>query len=151
MGAHPLGDAGELACLIDRIVDAVHQRPFDGDSATGLLSEVDRGPDQLEQLCLNLVHNALQAMPEGGMLQVITLGAPGTISITFRDNGKGIAEGDLARILQPFFTTKHRGSGLGLPVVQRIAEAHGGNLRIHSDLGEGTAVTISIPNPEAES
>jgi len=102
-------------------------------------------PTQMEQVFLNLIHNALQAMENGGTLRVHTQTEDGWVRISFADSGKGIPRGDLGRIFQPFFTTKHRGSGLGLPIVLKIAEAHGGRVEIASELGRGTMATVTIP------
>ena len=105
---------------------------------------------QMEQIFLNLIHNSLQAMLEGGELTVITRAVNGTIEITFEDTGRGIPAADLPRVHQPFFTTKHRGSGLGLPIVKKIAEAHGGALRLASEVDRGTSATIVIPDGTEE-
>jgi two-component system sensor histidine kinase HydH len=105
-------------------------------------------PLQMEQVFLNLIHNALQAMPDGGELAVITRATPGGVEISFEDTGKGISPADLPKVQQPFFTTKHRGSGLGLPIVRKICEAHGGTLRIESQVGRGTSATVLIPYAE---
>ena len=79
--------------------------------------------------------------------QFCTIGGDdGNVVITLRDTGKGIPETDMPKILQPFFTTKHRGSGLGLPIVKKVSEAHGGFIDISSVVGRGTTVTVSIPD-----
>lgn len=109
-------------------------------------SRLTADPRQIEQVLLNLLHNALQAMTDGGTLTVITRAADGSTVITLKDSGKGIPAADLPKILQPFFTTKHRGSGLGLPIVKKIAEAHGGTIQVASELGAGTTATVKIPN-----
>lgn len=103
-------------------------------------------PGQMEQVFLNLIHNALQAMPDGGTLTVITRAGDGGVGITFEDTGRGIPPSELPKVHQPFFTTKHRGSGLGLPIVKKIAEAHGGELRIASEVGKGTSASVVIPS-----
>jgi len=103
-------------------------------------------PRQMEQVFLNLIYNALQAMEDGGTLTVSTRAEDDSIVITLRDTGKGIPETDMPKILQPFFTTKHRGSGLGLPIVKKVSEAHGGSIDIVSVVGRGTTVTVSIPD-----
>ena len=103
-------------------------------------------PRQMEQVFLNLIYNALQAMEDGGTLTVSTRAEDDNIVITLRDTGKGIPETDMPKILQPFFTTKHRGSGLGLPIVKKVSEAHGGSIDIVSVVGRGTTVTVSIPD-----
>jgi signal transduction histidine kinase len=107
-------------------------------------------PRQMEQVFLNLIHNALQAMPEGGKLTVITGTSAGGIEITFEDTGKGIPLTDLPKVHQPFFTTKHRGSGLGLPIVKKIVEAHGGWFRLVSKAGDGTSATVVTPSSESD-
>ncbi|MEQ9324362.1 MAG: ATP-binding protein, partial [Polyangiaceae bacterium] len=67
------------------------------------------------------------------------------VSIAFRDDGEGMGEEALAQAVSPFFTTRPTGTGLGLPIVRRIAEAHGGHVELRSTLGQGTTVTLSLP------
>jgi len=110
--------------------------------ATG---QLDADPRQIEQIFLNLLQNALQAMEDGGTLRVTTQTIDGAIAISFSDTGKGICATDLHRIFDPFHTTKHRGSGLGLSIVKKIAEAHGGAVEVASELGRGTTATVTIP------
>jgi signal transduction histidine kinase len=100
---------------------------------------------QMEQVFHNLIQNAVQAMEQGGTLTVSTAGENGGITITFADTGKGIPPAKLSRIFQPFFTTKHRGSGLGLPIVKKILEAHEGTIEVTTELGKGTTATVRIP------
>ncbi|HXV74976.1 MAG TPA: protoglobin domain-containing protein [Candidatus Polarisedimenticolaceae bacterium] len=106
---------------------------------------VSADPLQMEQVFFNLIHNAFQAMEDGGRLTVSTTKNAGGVVIRFRDTGKGIVPGDLTRIFQPFFTTKHRGSGLGLPIVKKIIDAHGGTIEVSSKPGQGTVATITLP------
>jgi signal transduction histidine kinase len=108
-------------------------------------SQVRADPLQMEQVFFNLVHNAIQAMEEGGTLTVSTETTGKGVVISFTDTGEGILPGDLSRIFQPFFTTKHRGSGLGLPVVKKIMDAHGGTIEVESEPGEGTAAVLTLP------
>jgi len=68
----------------------------------------------------------------------------GTI-VGFQDTGDGIPPNELSRIFQPFYTTKHRGSGLGLPIVKKIVEAHGGAIEVSSTPGKGTSATLTLP------
>jgi signal transduction histidine kinase len=103
-------------------------------------------PTQMEQVLLNLIHNAVQAMEEGGTLTVTTRVTGESVTITLRDTGDGIPRSDMVKVFQPFYTTKHRGSGLGLPIVKKITEAHGGSLKLKSTPGEGTTATVTIPN-----
>lgn len=101
--------------------------------------------DRLTQLLLNVVKNAIQAMPDGGTVRITTgiVGKKAVISV--KDSGQGISEEDMSRIFEPFFTTKARGTGLGLALCRKIAEEHGGDISVHSIRGEGTTVTIFIP------
>lgn len=105
-------------------------------------------PLQMEQVFLNLIYNAVQAMERGGTLTVSTRAEHGHLVIGFEDTGKGIPPADLDRVFQPFFTTRHRGSGLGLPIVSKIVEAHGGTISVSSAVGRGTLATVTVPSGE---
>lgn len=100
---------------------------------------------QLEQVFHNLIQNSVQAMEQGGTLTVATSGTDVGVEVGFFDTGKGIAPDELSRIFQPFYTTKHRGSGLGLPIVKKILEGHGGTIEVTSEPGKGTVTTLRIP------
>jgi signal transduction histidine kinase len=101
---------------------------------------------QLEQVFLNLILNARDAMPCGGQLQIETFVDGGYIYIRFSDTGMGIAADDLPRILEPYFTTKKdRGTGLGLAICQRIVTQHGGKIAVVSELGQGANFTLQFP------
>jgi PAS domain S-box-containing protein len=103
-------------------------------------------PDRLSQVLINLVQNAAQASQAG---KVITLalepGPLGQAVLTVSDQGSGISPQHLAQIFNPFFTTKQRGTGLGLPLARRIVEEHGGRLELFSQPGQGTRVLVSLP------
>ncbi len=103
--------------------------------------------DQIYQVFLNLVLNALDAMPQGGQLQITTTQTdrPPGVQIEFQDNGVGISPEHLPHIFEPFFTTKHDGSGLGLAVSYGIVHRHGGKLNATSQLGKGTIFTVWLP------
>jgi signal transduction histidine kinase len=113
-------------------------------------SPIVADPLQLEQVFLNLIGNAVQAMGEGGTLTITTRFKEESVDILFQDEGKGIPPGDLPHIFQPFYTTKHRGSGLGLSIVKKIVEAHGGTVEVDSAPGEGTTAAVTLPRLEAE-
>lgn len=111
------------------------------------LPEVTADPGQLSQVLVNLVVNALQAMPDGGKL-TIRAGACGRhVSLTVEDTGVGMSREVLDQIFVPFFTTKDvgEGTGLGLPVVHGIVNAHGGTIHVESEAGRGTRFEIRFP------
>jgi two-component system, NtrC family, sensor histidine kinase HydH len=109
--------------------------------------------EQLLQVFLNLSLNALQAMPQGGQLVISTAlrratrrgAAAAFLEVRFRDTGVGIPPGDLKNLFIPFFTTKEKGTGLGLPISQRIIENHGGTIEVRSQAGQGATFTVLLP------
>jgi signal transduction histidine kinase len=117
------------------------------------LPPVRADAEQLFQVFLNLSLNALQAMPQGGKLLISTGlrratrrgAAAAFLEIRFRDTGVGIPPGDLKNLFIPFFTTKEKGTGLGLPISQRIIENHGGTIEVRSQPGEGATFTVLLP------
>jgi two-component system, NtrC family, sensor kinase len=119
------------------------------------LPEIEANPQQLQQVFLNLLNNACDAMPDGGtvLVKTCTDQAPdGTFVVaSVKDNGSGIPEEKQARIFEPFFTTKelNRGTGLGLSIAARIIRQHQGKLELHSVPGEGTLFTIRFRAPAA--
>ncbi|MDP3297579.1 MAG: ATP-binding protein [Thermodesulfovibrionia bacterium] len=102
---------------------------------------------QLQQIFLNLLLNAVDAMPNGGTLAIKTSHdlAKNSIQVEIADTGKGIRKEMMDQIFQPFFTTKPKGTGMGLAITKRIVEEHGGNINVKSTLGEGTAFRIVLP------
>jgi two-component system, NtrC family, sensor histidine kinase HydH len=117
------------------------------------LPQVRADAQQLRQVFLNLTINAFDAMPQGGRLQVSTSlrrstrrGASAAfLEIRFRDDGIGIPPADLRNLFIPFFTTKEKGTGLGLPISQRIIENHGGTIEVRSQPGSGSTFTVLLP------
>ena len=107
------------------------------------LLEVDR--TQLKQAFFNVIKNAFQAMKSGGILRVRTDMDDRFLSITFADSGGGIAEEEMSKIFEPYFTTKASGSGLGLLIVRRIVREHGGEIELLNDAGKGLALTMKLP------
>ncbi len=113
--------------------------------------EIEGDGELLKQVFYNVVLNAVQAMPEGGTLRVSTtrrrsrIKGQRMVEVAVADSGVGIPPEDLQRIFSPFFTTKERGTGLGLTVVHRIVEIHGGLVEVESEVGKGTTFRISIP------
>jgi two-component system sensor histidine kinase AtoS len=117
-------------------------KDFDSD-----LYEIMADPMQLQQVFLNLMFNAIEAMPQGGALAVKTLldDADNMLRIAISDSGKGMEPLILNQIFQPFFTTKRKGSGLGLSICQRLVDQHGGKISAESAPGKGTVFTLLIP------
>jgi signal transduction histidine kinase len=101
--------------------------------------------NQLKQAFLNLILNAVEAMPEGGSLTMTTLASKDEASIAFADSGSGIPPEHLASIFSPFFTTRRDGTGLGLAITHRIVAGHGGRIEVASTPGVGTTFTVILP------
>lgn len=101
--------------------------------------------DRLCQALLNVGKNAIQAMPDGGTLQVSATVCNRLVTINVTDSGNGISQDDLPRIFEPFFTTKAKGTGLGLALCRKVVDEHGGSITVQSIAGQGTTVTITLP------
>ena len=106
------------------------------------LPQADMDPDKIKQVLLNIFLNALAAMPTGGRLSIELAAQKEWMDVTVSDTGEGIKEEDLPRIYDPYFTSKPAGTGLGLAVVQKIMDAHGGLVQMESKAGSGTKVTL---------
>ena len=117
--------------------------PFESAAESTLF--VDAGA--LEQMFLNVLLNAAQSLSAGGHASVRATVEADLVSISITDTGSGVSPADLSAIGTPFFSSKPNGTGLGLPLARRIAEAHGGTLRIENAVPIGTMVTITIPRP----
>jgi two-component system sensor histidine kinase HydH len=104
--------------------------------------------EQMIQVILNLAYNAMEAMPGGGTLTFRTSRIAGdagaAVGLSIRDTGRGIKREDIKNIFKPFFTTKERGVGLGLPICQRIVKSHGGRLRVKAISGQGSIFYIRL-------
>jgi signal transduction histidine kinase len=111
------------------------------------LSPLQVDAQQIQQVFRNLISNGVEAMPEGGELEIraVENKPEGQVVISVRDTGTGIAPQDMARLFQPLFTTKARGIGLGLVVVKNLTEANGGTLAVQSEIGQGTTFTVALP------
>jgi two-component system sensor histidine kinase HydH len=105
---------------------------------------VEADQDLLHRVLMNLIINAIQATPEGGNIRFNITDERGVYAVEISDTGGGISEENITKIFNPFFTTKEKGSGLGLPIVRKIIEGHGGTIDIESTEGEGTTVTIRL-------
>ncbi|CAB1083831.1 Sensor protein of zinc sigma-54-dependent two-component system [Olavius algarvensis Delta 1 endosymbiont] len=138
--------------LVDDSLELIRQQARDRqitiDSRnTAKLDEIKLDPDRLNQVLLNLNLNALEAMEPGGKLQIDVFDSDGTreLAIRISDTGQGIAEADLPKIFDPYFTTKSSGTGLGLAIAHNIVEAMGGTIEVKSEVGKGTVFTLRLP------
>jgi len=114
-----------------------------------LLVEGDRR--QLQQVFWNLFLNGAQSMPEGGKLEITSRrGGDSMAEVTVADSGEGVAADDMERLFDPFFSTKESGTGLGLALVHRVIESHGGTIAVRSRRGRGSTFTIRLPLAEAK-
>jgi len=118
------------------------------DAAAGHVA-VQGDPDQLRQVFINIMQNAIEAMPDGGTLAIAFAGTrldeKGYLCVTITDTGCGIPDEMMDKVFNPFFTTKDAGTGLGLAIVHRIVENHNGRISVESRMGRGTAVKIFLP------
>lgn len=144
----PVEPAAVLDTALAFLTERLRRRGIEIERRYTPAPEIDGDPDKLQQLFLNLLLNAIDAMPEGGHLTVsVASQGEQAVEIRVKDDGVGIASHDLANLFKPFFTTKPagRGSGLGLVVAQGIVVDHGGRIEAHSEPGQGTEFVIQLP------
>jgi two-component system NtrC family sensor kinase len=144
--------ATDINNLIENVLALAHKRL----QHSHIVVQTDLAPDlpkiqavgdHIKQVLLNLFLNALEAMPQGGILHVQTdsLGTGKEVIISIQDNGIGMEPGDLAHLFEPFYTTKPSGTGLGLSISYDIVAQHGGEILVDSEPGQGTTFTIRLP------
>jgi two-component system sensor histidine kinase HydH len=109
------------------------------------IPEITADSDMLYQAFLNILINAMQAMPEGGKIHVAIQSTDNTVKIFFEDDGEGIPQNLMEKIWDPFFTTKAKGTGLGLGIVKNIIESHSGSVQISAKPGAGARVKVELP------
>jgi two-component system, NtrC family, sensor histidine kinase HydH len=149
---HIRRESTNMDVLIDRSLDMVRsQAEVQGvrleKSIEQGIGEIEIDQDRMNQVLLNLYLNAMQAMGEGGTLTVglASREKGGKVGLTVADTGCGIEEKDLSHIFDPYYTTKPGGTGLGLPIVYNIVEAHRGEIQVESRPGGGTVITVLLP------
>ncbi|MBI4403761.1 MAG: sensor histidine kinase [Deltaproteobacteria bacterium] len=106
---------------------------------------VHADPDRIRQAMMNLIQNSIDAMENGGELEIIASNAKGNVAISIKDTGSGIPQDVKNRLFDLFFTTKEKGTGLGLSTVRKIIDAHGGDIRIGDSSTIGTTITLVLP------
>ncbi|MEM6978996.1 MAG: ATP-binding protein [Planctomycetota bacterium] len=111
------------------------------------LPSVKLHSDSLQSALMNLVKNALEAMPEGGQFWARTYENRAGVNLDLIDNGSGVDDNTVLHMFEPFYSTKDGGSGLGLPTARKIIEAHGGRISVQSERGRGTKFTLQFPVP----
>jgi signal transduction histidine kinase len=142
--------------ILEKSIYFIEKHPsfISGDPRKQLIRELDEtlpeivgDPQQLQQVFLNLLLNAADAVPEGGTITVRTLHdkQARTVAVVLCDTGKGIPAELMEKIFQPFFTTKGKGTGLGLAVSKRIVEEHGGSITVSNNVSEGVTFAITLP------
>jgi two-component system sensor histidine kinase PilS (NtrC family) len=119
-----------------------HEVLFDADAGPHVCL-VD--PDQIKQVFWNLARNAVEAMPEGGRLEVRLRRGEGEVVLSVRDQGRGMGKDELGRMFEPFQTARAMGTGLGLAIVFRIVRDHGGDIEVRSAPAEGTEIDVRLP------
>jgi two-component system, sporulation sensor kinase E len=123
-----------------RVLDFTHEEP-----------KITVDAERLKRVFINVIKNAIDAMPKGGSLTIKSKEKDSNVEITIADTGTGMPKDTIEKIWTPFFTTKAKGMGLGLPICKRIIEAHGGSILAESKLGKGTTFIITIPvSPKSE-
>jgi signal transduction histidine kinase len=108
-----------------------------------ILAPID--PEALKLCLLNLIYNAFQAMEQGGLMTLALIKLDNVCQISVTDTGIGIDPNHLQQLFSPFFTTKQKGTGLGLVEAQKIVQAHGGQIDVRSQLGRGSTFTLILP------
>jgi two-component system sensor histidine kinase HydH len=116
-------------------------------NAATKMPAVEVDPDKIKQVLLNIFLNCLAALKEGGKLTIELLPSADNLTVIISDNGAGIEKMDLPKIYDPYFTSKPAGTGLGLAVVQKIMEAHGGKIDVESTAAQGTKAYLHFPLP----
>lgn len=143
---------GNLNDQVDRVLRAYRaqadslgidiQRYLDPDLPAILLHS-----DSIQAALMNLVKNAIEAMPQGGQLWARTTSTIDGVALELIDTGCGVDDRTLMHMFEPFYSTKEEGSGLGLPTARKIIEAHGGQISVQSEVGRGTKFVLEFPVP----
>src|SRR5204862_1288406 len=109
------------------------------------LGRIQADAEQLGRALMNLLINAIDAMPDGGELAIRTRRVDDGVHLDIADTGQGLSEDERRRLFTPYYTTKQHGTGLGLAIVQSVVADHRGRIWVESELGRGTTFHIDIP------
>ena len=139
-----LGDINQV--LGDTVSQFLLPKNVELSTFYGKLPRVKIDKDQMRRVFSNLILNSIQAMAAGGELKVATRTVKNFIEVNIKDTGVGISKEGMGKIFHPFYTTKAKGSGLGLPSAKTIVEKHAGTVTIESKVGSGTTVIIQLPS-----
>jgi signal transduction histidine kinase len=101
--------------------------------------------EKMRRVFINLIKNAVDAMPKRGTLRIASRKSDGNLEITIADTGTGMTRETIDKLWSPLFTTKAKGMGLGLPIAKRLVEAHGGSITVESKVGKGSSFTVTLP------
>jgi signal transduction histidine kinase len=145
--------AGSLNREIEKVLDfyeaeAAHNKIEIIRYLDSELPSIMLDPYSLQSALVNLVKNAIEAMPEGGQLMVRTRSVLDGVALDLIDTGEGMSDNTLVNMFNVFYTTKDGGSGLGLPTAKKIIESHGGRINVLSTVGRGTQFTLVFPVPK---
>jgi two-component system, sporulation sensor kinase B len=146
--SHEVGEI-DLTVLLQEITEFM--KPYSHYSNIEILKEIDEGlclkadPHELRQVIVNLVKNGIEAMPNGGNIHIKATKVTGSVQIQLRDEGIGMDEKQLNRIGKPYYSTKEKGTGLGLMICFDIIQRMNGTVLVDSELGKGTKFTILLP------
>ena len=146
-----LGDLNQvLADLLNFLKYELEQAGISLNTTFNDLPQIEMDEKFIKQALLNIIKNAIAAMPDGGALSVKTKVAGDFVQLIISDTGTGIPENIINKIFEPYFTTKEFGSGIGLTIVYKIIKEHLGDISVDSREKEGTSFTISLPIPQKE-
>src|SRR5687768_8403781 len=144
---------GDLNKIINRVLELLRPQStankvevrlaLDQNAATAMIDEAS-----MNGALMNLILNAIEAMPKGGTMSITTAAVDATLRLEITDTGRGISEEEAKNIFEPFYTTKEQGLGLGMPYARKIIEQHGGTISLRSQLGEGTTIYVTLPTPK---
>ena len=131
-----LDGAMRMICVPDRIqiINHVHKE-----------TKINVDVNKIIRIFVNLIKNAIDAMPEKGTLEIRSCKTKDCVKIAFADTGTGISKETLSKIFMPLFTTKAQGMGFGLAICKRIIEAHGGTITVKTEVNKGTTFTVALP------